>query len=120
MRKSYYIAIIPCSVLLSFAFILNPALAATEYETSVNDEFEIDLKSNPTTGYQWRAHYDPEYINLLKENYIPDSPNRIGSGGKSIFRFRPLKKGYTVIYMIYKRPWLKEKHKQKTYQIHIR
>jgi len=69
------------------------------------EEFHIVLKGNPTTGYEWIADYDPQYIELVNQKYIPNNLNSCGSGGIYIFTFKALKTGNTDIGMKYLRPW---------------
>ena len=71
----------------------------------VNQSFDINLKSNPTTGYTWESIFDPNYIQLIDEKYIADDPSLIGSGGKTFIKFKALKSGDTNITFKYQRSW---------------
>lgn len=73
----------------------------------VNKQFTIALASNPTTGYSWRAKFNPNYIQLVNSTYVPYpvKPGIVGSGGIQIFTFKAIKPGITVITMEYQRPW---------------
>lgn len=73
-------------------------------EARVGEEVIIDRASNPTTGFRWEARYDEDMLELRKESYERKS-TRIGGGGTQVFRFVPLRKGYTTIHLCYKRPW---------------
>jgi len=69
---------------------------------------EIDLESNPTTGYQWQ--YDTKQDGIIKEvskKYKKDDvPEGItGSGGIDIWTFEGIKKGSTEVTFKYLRPW---------------
>jgi len=75
-----------------------------EVIAKVGKEFNIDLLSNRTTGHRWKAEYDPALLQLANINYEPNS-DKIGAGGTESFRFKSLKKGKTLIKMIYGRPW---------------
>jgi len=74
----------------------------------VNESFVIELKSNPTTGYSWKADFDENFLSLVKSESVPDSPELIGSGGIEKFTFTGLKAGTTEITMNYKRSWEEE------------
>lgn len=76
-------------------------------EVNSGEEFTIELASNPTTGYQWEANWDDEYITLIKKDYVPDPylPGMVGSGGTEIYTFKALKPGQTNIGFDYIRPW---------------
>jgi inhibitor of cysteine peptidase len=102
---------------LALSFLASGAVAAQDTTdvayngpvkiVKVNKEFIIALPSNPTTGYSWMAHFDPDYIKLVNSTYIP-YPTRhgiVGSGGIQIFLFKAIKPGKTVITMEYQRPW---------------
>jgi predicted secreted protein len=71
----------------------------------VGEPFTISIPANPTTGYNWTADYD--YVLLDEGNAIYErSPSgALGSGGTSVFVFKPLKPGKTTIYFVYKRSW---------------
>ncbi len=69
------------------------------------EEFDITLRGNPSTGYTWKADYDPQYIELVDQTYIPNKPYLCGSGGTYIFTFKALDTGNTDIDMQYLRPW---------------
>lgn len=94
-----------------------------EYEDEVikvkiNDEFYIELDSNPTTGYRWEAKFDENYIDLKKKKYSPSS-DRIGAGGKVKFDFQTLKTGETKIELAYKRLWERDPIKKKLIIVRI-
>jgi predicted secreted protein len=76
-------------------------------EVNNGDEFTIELTSNPTTGYQWEANWDDEYVKLISQKYVPDQhlPGMVGFGGTEIYTFKALKKGHTEIRLDYMRPW---------------
>ncbi|MDO9045109.1 MAG: protease inhibitor I42 family protein [Methanobacteriaceae archaeon] len=38
-------------------------------EVNCGNEFTIELASNPTNGYQWKAFWDDEYITLIKQAF---------------------------------------------------
>ncbi len=79
-----------------------------ELNVKVNEEIEISLYSNPTTGYTWMdPRYESEFLILTGSQYIPyPVPEGIcGSGGNQIYNFKAIKAGETQILMEYKRPW---------------
>lgn len=41
-------------------------------EKEVGEDFEIVLEANPTTGYQWTVKFDPEYLKMVEQKYLPD------------------------------------------------
>lgn len=84
-----------------------------QQDVNINSKiFSVELDANPTTGYQWfLKEYDKNLISLANTTYIPENPQRIGSGGKTIFTFKIVAKKIpdtTKIILIYKRPWEKQ------------
>lgn len=71
----------------------------------INEPFNITLESNPTTGYRWYADYDYDLVKLDDQRFESSTSNAIGSGGKEVFTFTPLRSGETRISMVHKRPW---------------
>jgi len=70
--------------------------------------FEITLKANPSTGFEWTADYDREYLSLKSKTYArdPSKPKDwVGVGGHTTFVFVPIKTGRTRIQILYKRRW---------------
>ncbi len=84
----------------------------------VGSSFILSLDSNPTTGYAWSAHFDPEYLELVDTEYEPSS-DLIGAGGVESFEFRALQEGDTVITMVYERSWEEGYLQKVVYQVHI-
>jgi predicted secreted protein len=85
----------------------------------INDPFTIELNSNPTTGYKWFVDYDYHLLSLDEESYEKAIPERLGSGGRSVFTFKPLKPGKTAISLVSKRPWENIAADTRTYHIEI-
>jgi len=72
--------------------------------TELGKSFTISLVSNPTTGYSWQAHFDPEYLELINNDFVNNS-NLIGAPGVESFELKAIKQGQTELRMIYKRSW---------------
>lgn len=79
----------------------------TEYEIGIGESFQIELASNPSTGYSWKWTNKQEVsvVDTAGNQYIPDSPDRIGGGGREILKFKGLKSGSEVIKLEYTRAW---------------
>jgi inhibitor of cysteine peptidase len=80
-------------------------LKYTEIKANLGKEFFIYLEANPTTGYNWEAKFDENFLELKKETFKPFAPDTVGMGGKEEFLFLPIKTGKTMVKMRYKRPW---------------
>jgi inhibitor of cysteine peptidase len=87
-------------------------------EVRHNEEFEIELDSNPTTGFTWEANFDKNMIEL-KRKVFDRSSGEIGAGGKEKFCFSGLRIGETTVQMIYKRPWEDSPLKKISFKIKI-
>lgn len=74
-------------------------------DAQVEKTFSILLESNLTTGYSWKAEFSAEYLELIKQQYEPSTPQILGSGGIEKFDFGALKQGQTEIKFSYLRPW---------------
>ena len=88
----------------------------------VGDEFEILLKANHTTGYQWRIAQDLDatMLELVGNSYESPTVKRMGAGGQEIWTFKALKPGKTFLFMKYIRPWEENRPAdQKTFTVII-
>jgi len=85
-----------------------------------NQNFQITLPGNPTTGYSWNIiSIDPKTTKQVdKKEYEPDS-ERIGAGGHVRFRFKATGKGKTVLKLAYYRVWEKNVPYAKTFTVNL-
>ena len=97
-----------------------------EYEINKGEEFVINLKTNPSTGYTWiiTQGLADSLITLQGEEYVPeenpsDKP-RLGAGGTKKWHFRAEKQGKTVLKFVYKRPGTEETRETKLIQIRVK
>lgn len=87
--------------------------------------FEIQLESNPTTGYRWYTSFDNRIVNFTNENYKINSQesnknnSSFGKPGYQIFKFKAIKAGKTIIKIKYQRSWEKEPIESRVYFISI-
>ena len=88
----------------------------------LNHGFEISIKGNPSTGYQWTAQFDSQFLKLTSKEHVRDSSkpkHYVGVPGMTKFVFMPTKVGKTSIKLIYMRPWEKKTIKTKEYIVEI-
>ncbi len=89
----------------------------------VNDRVNIELKSNPTTGYEWVLSEETggSIISLTGSGFIQSKKDKelIGAGGFEIFSFKAISNGKTSIILNYKRPWEEEAEPLETFEITI-
>ena len=119
VKKMLFVAIgLVAALALSGMLGCTSSVGGEVTEVAVGDSFSYSLDSNPTTGYMWSAHFDPEYLELVDTEYEPSS-DLIGAGGVESFEFRALQEGDTVITMVYERSW-EEGYLQKIiYEVYI-
>jgi inhibitor of cysteine peptidase len=75
------------------------------------DTLGLVLKTNPSTGYQWKiVSLDTSLLTLIHSKYIANKvrKNIVGSGGKTKKLFKALKKGESNLSLIYHRPFEEE------------
>lgn len=75
-----------------------------------NQPLIIKLKSNPTTGYQWRIAKLPAFLSIVvADDYQQDNKPKemVGVGGESTWRFDAQKSGAGYLVLSYERPWEK-------------
>jgi inhibitor of cysteine peptidase len=84
--------------------------ANTTVYTSANEEFQVTLDSNPSTGYEWQVRSMNEAIvRLVSDEYIPRESGLVGAGGKQVLTFEASGEGKTTIALEYVRPWEPER-----------
>jgi predicted secreted protein len=70
----------------------------------IEESFAIALAGNPTTGYEWQASADPNYLELRSRKFELGA-KAVGAGGRELFHFRALRAGETEVVFEYQRPW---------------
>lgn len=74
---------------------------------SMEDRVVIELKSNPTTGYNWYVSDVSDNISIFSSGYAAES-KKIGGGGKYRIILKPSKPGRGMVNLEYKRIWEKD------------
>ncbi len=97
------------------------AVSTASGSGSVNDEFVIGLKGNPTTGYTWVPKYSLGSFEVVERWYIqdPECGGRLGCGGTEYFKFKALRSGFYSITFQYMRPWEGKSIDTKSFNIRI-
>ena len=92
-------------------------------KVAVGKNFEIKLKANVTTGYQWflDENYDKNVLAFVKQDYVADKTAQpmVGSGGTVIFSWKAKQKGDTKVKFQYKRFAEEKAIDTKIYQIEV-
>ncbi len=119
VKKMLFVAIgLVAALALSGMLGCTSSVAGEVTEVAVGDSFSFSLDSNPTTGYMWSAHFNPEFLELVDTEYEPSS-DLIGAGGIESFEFRALNVGDTEITMVYERSWEEGYIEKAIYNVHI-
>ena len=86
-----------------------------------NIGFRIELKANPTTGYNWYMdQLDDQLFTIVESGYnSPIEKNKVGVGGVNYWVVKPLQKGTSQIRMKYYRPWEGDKSIVKTFNLKV-
>lgn len=69
-----------------------------------DQEFNLYLESNPTTGYEWIPIFNASVVELISHSFKPSSL-LMGAFGTDTFVFKGISLGTTLIKMQYKRSW---------------
>lgn len=85
------------------AFALFASCASTRF---ASEEKTIQLKGNPTTGYNWFYQISDDSI-IAVEEYVKYLGDDMVVGAPSMFTYTitSLKPGQTTLHFEYKRPW---------------
>jgi len=86
---------------------------------SAGEEFVIALESNPTTGYNWEAHFDSSILQLVDREFSAYGSG-IGSGGIARFRLKALNAGDTKLELLYKRAWEMIATEDIVFHVHVK
>lgn len=72
-------------------------------EVEPNEEFEIRLESNPSTGYAWEvsAMTSPDLVMLKSEDYEERETELVGAAGTEVFVFAAGNEGAGILRLEY-------------------
>ena len=86
-----------------------PAPVKADYSVTIQEEFQLEMESNATTGYSWKwmNHKAVSIVDSIGFSYTVTYPDRMGSPGKEIWKFRAIQSGTDTLHFVYRRPWEK-------------
>ena len=95
--------------------------AADRISVRAGEEFEINLTSTPSTGYDWSVANCPARITFIDDRYLlpASEPEITGSAGTHIFRFRTTVQGTFAIRFGLKRSWEKSSIRSRTFEVSV-
>ena len=86
---------------------------ASRFEAAVGETFQIKLKCNPTTGYEWELKSIDRKIAAptgpVEFLQSPAQPGMVGVGGNCVLGIKGVKPGKTKAVLVYRRSWEKVK-----------
>lgn len=98
MNKTSFLMIATVFITIGAAkhiFCVTPKIEKLEYTLTQGETFMLELQANPSTGYVWGILVNQpskeRWIELIKSEYKPDKPGRIGGGGTLNFTFKAMK-----------------------------
>ncbi len=84
------------------------------------DLVEINLASNPSTGYQWEAvPVEPTLLEKQENWEFKPAGRAPGAGGMLTLRFKAVRRGEGEFKLIYHRPFEPEEPPVKTFEIKL-
>ena len=94
-------------IVAASASICDNAPCEPPINASVGDNFTISLESTGSTGFNWWAQFDPQYL-ILRSSATQSpstSPGMVGVPEMQVFTFEAIKAGNTDVIMLYLQPW---------------
>lgn len=92
-----------------------------QIQVNLNEEFNIIMNENPSTGYSWNVITDEHYIKYLGKTIISRPQYGIvGASNMIALRFYSVARiGSTIILLQYKRPWENKAVQEERIQVSI-
>jgi inhibitor of cysteine peptidase len=87
--------------------IKNSDAMKSDYEIGVGESFQLELTSNPSTGYSW-SWSNQQAVSVVEKTdskYTANNPGSMGGGGSEVWTFKGLKSGSDSLKLEYKRAW---------------
>jgi len=83
--------------------VLDVSDSGSEITVAVGDTFEVQLESNPTTGYGWVVAEQPEGVTVRSSDYQAPDTSLVGAGGIEVFVFEATAAGSGTLRLDYVR-----------------
>lgn len=110
MKKIGLITLVTLSAisLIGCSRAQNYADPSKTIHVNTNQQFTLALAANSgSTGYIWEESHDTTMLQLVSRDYKvnKEPPGFVGGGGTELITYKALKKGKTVVTLIYQQPW---------------
>ncbi|MDD1770352.1 MAG: protease inhibitor I42 family protein [Methanomassiliicoccales archaeon] len=93
--------------------------AGRSVRVKVKERIDLVLEENPTTGYGWQMAQLPALLELVDSDYLPDTPQRCGSGGRKVFHFVVARPGSGSLRLEYRRSWEKDVEPARVFEVSL-
>ncbi len=105
-----------CAALLACPVSAHAIDPSSPVVVSAGEKFSLNLKSNPTTGYQWQLArpLNENVVRFVDKTFTPSAeatpsgPKIVGAGGVEVWTFEATGKGTAEVPLVYVRPWEKD------------
>jgi inhibitor of cysteine peptidase len=101
---------------------VGPAANGSKRTLHQGDLLVVRLRSNPSTGYSWRACSGVRpVLTPAGRTYLPpkDGP-RVGAPGTAVLRFRAAASGKTLLRLAYGRSWETDVPPARTFELRVK
>jgi inhibitor of cysteine peptidase len=78
--------------------------SGTTQRVGTGDHVTVALPERPTTGYRWRAEFDPLVLRQIDDQYEGDT-RPVGAAGTRTFTFEVLRPAATTLRFVEGRAW---------------
>ncbi len=83
--------------------VLDVSDSGSAITLAVGQTFEVQLESNPTTGYGWVVAQQPEGVAVQSSDYQAPDTSLVGAGGVEVFVFEATAAGSGTLRLDYVR-----------------
>jgi inhibitor of cysteine peptidase len=99
---------------------INGSSNGHEIVLSVNQDLEICLSENPTTGFRWSLESKGEPACVFVRDFFESVANMLGRGGNHHWQFQTAQVGLGTIELSYRRSWERGKAPVQTFTLRVR
>jgi inhibitor of cysteine peptidase len=83
--------------------VLGEADSLSEVSLDVGDQLDVELESNPTTGYSWELGPLPDGLQLVSSDFDEPDGSLVGAAGTQVFVFDVVGPGSGILRFEYVR-----------------
>ncbi|MGD9819646.1 MAG: protease inhibitor I42 family protein [Desulfomonilaceae bacterium] len=110
------------ALVLNFVFLpefLSLSTAESRINVRAGESFDVELETNPSTGYQWDPIFDSQFVTLRSSSVEPSPRKLLGAPTIVHFTFDALEAGETYLKFNYKRKWEPDPVRTQTIRVNI-